>query len=241
MEGRILSFESMGLVDGPGIRAVVFMQGCPLRCKFCHNPDSWECGAGQTISSEELFAKIQRFRPYFERSGGGVTFSGGEPLLQKDFVLEVFKKCKAAGIHTCLDTSGVGNGDYEELLRYTDLVLYDVKAVDAEGYRSICGGNIDVTEKFQRALLKSGVETVIRQVVVPGINDSDEYMEKLKSYMKEKIPQAKAVELLPYHLMGLHKYKKLGLPEPLTGVPAMSKAKAQELHKKYFDKTEKER
>lgn len=235
MEGRILSFESMGLVDGPGIRTVVFMQGCPLRCKFCHNPDSWECGAGQSISAEELFAKIQRFRPYFKRSGGGVTFSGGEPLLQKDFVLEVFKMCKAAGIHTCLDTSGVGRGGYGELLRYTDLVLYDVKAVDAEGYRNICGGNIAVTEEFQRALRESGVETVIRQVVVPGINDSGEYMEKLKSYIQEKIPQATKVELLPYHLMGLHKYKKLGIAEPLAGVPAMSKAEAEKLYKEYFE------
>ena len=211
------------------------MQGCPLRCQFCHNPDSWERGAGQSITSEELFAKIQRFRPYFERSGGGVTFSGGEPLLQKDFVLEVFKKCKTAGIHTCLDTSGVGAGDYEELLCYTDLVLYDVKAVDAEGYANICAGNIAVTERFQKALAKSGVETVIRQVVVPGINDSDEYMEKLKKYINEKIPQARKVELLPYHLMGLHKYKKLGLCEPLVGVPAMDKARAKEFHKKYFE------
>jgi pyruvate formate lyase activating enzyme len=226
MEGRILSFESMGLVDGPGIRTVVFMQGCPLRCKFCHNPESWECGGGQTISSEELFEKIKRFRPYFERSGGGVTFSGGEPLLQKDFVLEVFKMCKAAGIHTCLDTSGAVKGDYEELLRYTDLVLYDVKAVDAEGYRNICGGNIAVTENFQRALRESGTETVIRQVVVPGINDSGEYMEKLRNYIEKNIPQAKKVELLPYHLMGLHKYKKLGPAEPIAGVPAMSKPEA---------------
>ena len=230
----------MGLVDGPGIRTVVFMQGCPLRCKFCHNPDSWNCGEGQKISTEELFAKIQRFRPYFERSGGGVTFSGGEPLLQKDFVLDVLKKCKAAGIHTCLDTSGVGAGDYEEILRYTDLVLYDVKAVDAEGYRNICGGNIAVTEEFQKALRESGTKTVIRQVVVPGINDSDEYMMKLKSYIKEKIPQAKEVELLPYHLMGSHKYKKLGIAEPLAGTPAMDKAKTAELHKKYFEEIREE-
>lgn len=237
MEGKILSFESMGLVDGPGIRAVVFMQGCALRCKFCHNPESWQCGAGQSVTSEELFAKIQRFRPYFERSGGGVTFSGGEPLLQKEFVLDVFKRCKAAGIHTCLDTAGVGTGDYAELLRYTDLVLYDVKATDAESYKAICGGDIAVTERFQKALRESGTETFVRQVVVPGISDSEEYMEKLKSYIEEKIPQAKKVELLPYHLMGLHKYKKLGLAEPLAGVPAMDRARTDELYKKYFEKS----
>ena len=235
MEGRILSFESMGLVDGPGIRAVVFMQGCALRCAFCHNPESWACSAGHTVTSEEIFAKIKRFRPYFERSGGGVTFSGGEPLLQKDFVLDVFKRCKAEGIHTCLDTAGVGAGDYAELLRYTDLVLYDVKAVDAESYRKICGGDIAVTEKFQQALRESGTETVIRQVVVPGISDSGEYMEKLKAYIKENIPEAKKVELLPYHLMGLHKYKKLGIELGLAGVPAMDKTKTNELYKQYFE------
>ncbi len=233
-EGKILSIESMGLVDGPGIRTVIFMQGCALRCKFCHNPDSWQCGAGQSIDADELYARILRFRPYFERSGGGVTFSGGEPLLQKDFLLEMLKKLKDAGVHTCIDTAGVGTGGYEEILKYTDLVLYDVKAVDAEGYRKICGGDIAVTEEFQKALLSSGVETVIRQVVVPGINDTDEYMQKLCSYIKEKIPQAKNVELLPYHLMGSHKYKKLCLNEPLAGIPAMSKARTEEFHKKYF-------
>lgn len=235
-EGHILSIESMGLVDGPGIRTVVFMQGCPLRCLFCHNPDSWNFGCGQTVTSEEMFEKLQRFRPYFVRSHGGVTFSGGEPLMQKEFVIEVFKKCKAAGIHTCLDTSGVGDGDYEEILAYTDLVLYDVKAIDPDGYRRICGGNIEVTEKFQKALAKSGVETVVRQVVVPGINDSDEYMLGLKKYINEKIPQAKKVEFLPYHLLGKHKYKKLGLADPLPDVPAMDKTAAEEFHKKYFTK-----
>ena len=233
-DGRILSIESLGLVDGPGIRTVVFIQGCALRCKFCHNPDSWQCGIGQSISSDELYAKILRFRPYFERSGGGVTFSGGEPLLQKDFLLEILKKLKSANIHTCIDTAGVGEGGYGEILRYTDLVLYDVKAIDAEGYRKICGGNISVTEDFQKELLESGVETVVRQVVVPGINDTDEYMQKLYIYIKEKLPQVKTVELLPYHLMGLHKYKKLGIAEPLAGVPAMSKAKTEEFYNKYF-------
>ena len=121
------------------------------------------------------------------------------------------------------------------LRRISPRGVYDVKAVDAEGYRNICGGNIAVTEEFQRALRESGVETVIRQVVVPGINDSGEYMKKLKSYIQEKIPQATKVELLPYHLMGLHKYKKLGIAEPLVGVPAMSKAEAEKLYKEYFE------
>lgn len=233
-EGRILSIESLGLVDGPGIRTVVFMQGCPLRCRFCHNPDSWEFGAGQSIDADELYNRILRFRPYFERSGGGVTFSGGEPLMQKDFLLYLLKKLKAAGVHTCIDTSGVGMGDYEEILKYTDLVLYDIKAMDAESYREICGGNISVTEKFMRALAKSGVETVVRQVVVPGINDTDEYMQRLKNYIKENIPGATKVELLPYHLMGSHKYKKLGITESLVGVPAMDRDVTEQFYEKYF-------
>lgn len=234
--GKILNIESMGLVDGPGIRTVVFMQGCPLRCLFCHNPESWNMGEGQSMDSDELYKRILRFRPYFERSGGGVTFSGGEPLLQKEFLLDMLKKLKSAGIHTCIDTSGAVKGDFDEILRYTDLVLYDVKAVDTEGYRSICAGDISVTEDFQRALVRNGTPTVIRQVVVPGINDSDGYMIKLKDYIKEKIPHAHKVELLPYHLMGSHKYKKLGISEPLAGISAMDKAKTEQFHKKYFEK-----
>lgn len=234
--GKILNIESMGLVDGPGIRTVIFMQGCPLRCVFCHNPESWNMSEGQSIDSDELYKRILRFRPYFERSGGGVTFSGGEPLLQKEFLLDMLKKLKAAGIHTCIDTSGAVKGDFDEILSYTDLVLYDIKAIDDEGYRSICGGDISVTEDFQRALVRNGTPTVIRQVVVPGINDSDGYMLKLKDYIKEKIPHAHKVELLPYHLMGSHKYKKLGINEPLAGISAMDKAKTEQFHKKYFEK-----
>ena len=233
-EGHILSVESMGLVDGPGIRTVVFMQGCALRCAFCHNPDSWTIGAGEVITSDSLMAKIRRFRPYFERSGGGVTFSGGEPLLQKAFLLDMLKRCKEEGIHTCIDTAGVGDGDYDELLSLVDLVLYDVKAVDAEGYRSLCGGDIAVTERFAAALTAHRTETIIRQVVVPGISDSDEYMRRLKAYITEKLPYAKGVELLPYHRMGAHKYEKLGIPEQLHGVPAMDPHKTTDFYKKYF-------
>ena len=126
VKGRIHSIESMGLVDGPGVRVVVFFQGCALRCKYCHNPDTWAQNMGEEYTAEELVRKIKRFKPYFERSGGGVTFSGGDPLRQPEFLLEVLKLCKENEINTCLDTAGFGFGEYDEILKYTDLVLYDV-------------------------------------------------------------------------------------------------------------------
>ncbi len=236
--GRIRSIETMGLVDGPGIRTVIFLQGCHLRCKFCHNPESWAGSGGEEVDSETLLRKILRFRPYFERSGGGVTFSGGEPLLQPEFLLEMLKRCKEEGIHTCIDTAGVGFGQYEEILRYTDLVLYDVKAITEEAYRDLCGRSIAETERFQEALRKVGTKTVVRQVVIPGINDHDAYMEELKLYIGKNIPTAVEVELLPYHLLGVHKYKTLGLSEPMPGTEAMDRERVKEFHKKHFTQSQ---
>ena len=126
MTGFLHSIESMGTVDGPGIRTVVFLQGCALRCQYCHNPDTWHAQGGQQITPEALVKKLRRFQPYYVRSGGGVTFSGGEPLLQPDFLAECLRLCRAEGIHTCIDTAGVGLGDYDAILQNTDLVLYDV-------------------------------------------------------------------------------------------------------------------
>ena len=240
MTGRIRSVETMGLVDGPGIRTVIFLQGCKLRCKFCHNPESWAMDGGEEIDVETLLKKILRFRPYFERSGGGVTFSGGEPLLQPDFLLEMLKRCKAEGIHTCIDTAGVGVGQYDEILQYTDLVLYDVKAMTPEAYKSICGGTMEETERFQAALRRAGTKTVVRQVVIPGFNDRESYMEALKQYIASNIPTAVDVELLPYHLMGVHKYKTLGLLEPMPGTEAMDKESVRALQKKYFTRNAKQ-
>ncbi len=233
-EGKIFAIESMGLVDGPGIRTVVFFQGCPLRCAFCHNPESREGTGGETVTVPSLMKKILRFRPYFEKSGGGVTLSGGEPLLQKDFLLEFLSALKKEGIHTCLDTSGAAYGDFGEILSLTDLVLYDVKAIDSAGYKKLCCGDISVTEDFLRQLDKSTAKIIVRQVVVPGISDSDEYMTKLSDYIRRKIPRAAAVELLPYHRLGEHKYKKLGIKYPLDGVPAMDKDKTKALWEKHF-------
>ena len=164
MKGRIHSFESMGLLDGPGIRTIVFMQGCNLRCLFCHNPDTWALSGGDEYTPEELVTKISKFKAYFDKSGGGATFSGGEPLLQKEFLIEALKLCKERGIHTTIDTAGVGHGDYEEILKYVDLVLLDIKHYDDEKYKDLVGRNMDEFNKFKEALNKSNCKVWIRNV-----------------------------------------------------------------------------
>ena len=231
-KGLILSIETMGLVDGPGIRVVVFMQGCALRCKYCHNPDTWTNSGEnlQEFTPEELVNKVKRFRSYFEQSGGGVTFSGGDPLKQPEFLLESLKLCKAEGIHTTLDTSGVGLGNYEEILKYTDLVLYDVKHLTAEGYKEMTGIAIDESLKFLDACKAAGTKLWIRQVVVPGETDSEEYITELGKFIKT-LDNVEKVELLPYHLLGVNKYENMGLKYRLDGVPAMDKDKCKELYK----------
>ena len=232
VKGRIHSIESMGLVDGPGIRVVVFMQGCALRCLYCHNPDTWTAEGKdvEEYTPEELVNKIARFRSYFERSGGGITFSGGDPLRQPEFLKESLRLCKEKGIHTTLDTSGVGFGDYEEILKYTDLVLYDVKHLTADGYKEMTGLAMDETTKFLEACKKMGTKLWIRQVVVPGMTDSEEYMLKLRDFIKG-LDNVEKVELLPYHLLGVNKYETLGIKYRLDGVEAMDKEKCKELYK----------
>lgn len=234
VKGRIHSIESMGLVDGPGIRAVVFFQGCNLRCRFCHNPESWSLSGGKETDSESLFNKLFKLKPYFDKSGGGVTASGGEPLLQKDFLIDLFRRLKEKNIHTCLDTAGVADGNYDEILALTDLVLYDVKAIENDKYKELCGRDIKETEEFQIALKKSNTPALVRQVVIPDYNDSDDYMKSLKTYIKEHIPTAIGVELLPYHLLGQHKYKNLGLKIPMEKVPEMNKDRCRMLYEKHF-------
>ncbi|GAB6169736.1 pyruvate formate-lyase-activating protein [Clostridium carnis] len=234
LKGRIHSIESMGLVDGPGIRVVVFFQGCALRCLYCHNPDTWIENGGTEFTAEELAKRISRFKNYFNSSGGGVTFSGGDPLRQPEFLLEVLKLCKKEGIHTCLDTSGVGVGNYDEILKYTDLVLYDVKHLTEEGYKDMTGLNMEETKKFLEACERNSTKLWIRQVVVPGKTDTMEYMLKLKEFV-ESIKNVEKVELLPYHLLGVNKYETLGLKYRLDGVDAMDKEKCNEFKKIFED------
>lgn len=216
--GRIHSIESMGLVDGPGIRAVVFLQGCHLRCKYCHNPDTWAPADSKNLSltPEELVKRLLRFKPYFGEDGG-VTFSGGEPLLQSEFLLEALKRCKDAGIHTCIDTAGVGSGNYEEILKYTDLILYDVKHFTEDGYKEVTGLPFEETKQFLETAQKMDVPMWIRHVVVPGLTYGDEHFEALEAYLKN-LKNIKKVELLPYHTLGVSKYHTMNIPYPLEGV-----------------------
>lgn len=222
IKGRIHSIESMGLVDGPGIRTVVFFQGCALRCRYCHNPDTWAENEGKEYTPEELVKKIARFKPYFIQNGGGVTFSGGDPLRQPEFLLEVLKLCKAKEIHTCLDTAGYGFSDYDEILKYTDLVLFDVKHFTREGYKNITRCDIDKSLEFLEAMKRNNTKMWIRHVVVPGLTDGEEHIKAFKEFIKD-IPNVEKVELLPYHLLGVNKYEKMGIEYSLKGVPAMDK------------------
>lgn len=221
MLGKIHSIESMGLVDGPGIRAVVFMQGCFLRCKYCHNPDMWELSGGKEYTPEQLVKKLLTFKTYFDASGGGVTFSGGEPLLQPQFLLETLRLLKEVGIHTCLDTSGVGFGDYTEILKYTDLVLLDIKHFTPKGYKAVTGQDIDRFNLFLEQVQALGVPIWIRHVVVPELTDGDEHILKLAEYLKG-IKNIEKVELLGYHLLGREKYPPLNIEYPLS-VPPLKK------------------
>lgn len=222
IKGRIHSIESMGLVDGPGIRTVVFFQGCNLRCVYCHNPDTWNLNGGEQVTVEELFKKAIRYKPYFQRSGGGITCSGGEPLIQGEFLLEFLKRCKENGIHTVLDTSGVAKGNHEEILKYVDLVILDIKHHKEEEYKNITGKDIKCFYDFLEKLNKSNTEVWCRQVIVPGINDTKENMEGLNRFLT-KIKNVKKVELLPYHSLGVNKYKELGLEYNLKHLDPMDK------------------
>ena len=215
MIGRINSIESMGLVDGPGVRFVVFMQGCPLRCKFCHNPETWDLnGKSKLYTPEELIKKILNYKPYFKHNGG-VTFSGGEPLMQKDFLLECLKLSKKNDIHTCLDTAG-SIPNCEEVLKYTDLILFDIKGTNKYNYKNMTGFNIENSLKFLNLCQKLNKKLWIRVVIVPGINDTEEYVNELINFIKP-IKNVEKIEFLPYHTLGVHKYDDLKISYPLKG------------------------
>lgn len=230
MKGRIHSIESMGLVDGPGIRTVVFLQGCNLRCQYCHNPDTWQLNGGTEMTVEEIVNKVKRFKPYFKDTGG-VTFSGGEPLVQKEFLLELLKACKAEGINTCIDTAGYADGDFSEILKYTDLILFDVKHYDREMYKKIVKKDIDKGIEFLRQAQETEVPLWIRHVVVPGLTDSDEHIDKLGNYIKT-LKNVQKVELLPFHQLGANKYQGLNIKYPLEGVLPMDKELTKEMENK---------
>lgn len=229
IKGKISSIESMGLVDGPGVRYVVFMQGCSLRCKYCHNPETWDSNRGYYITPKKLVDNIERYKSYFKRTGG-VTFSGGEPLMQPEFLLSCLKECKSRKINTVIDTAGVGFGDYDEILKYCDLVILDIKAVDGDNYKELTGKNNKYFLDFLNACQKNNTKLWLRQVIVPTINDTIENIEKLAEFIRP-LNNVKKVELLPYKTLGVVKYKKLNIPYRLEGVPEMDETECKKLER----------
>lgn len=226
MKASINSIESMGLVDGPGIRTVIFFYGCKLRCKYCHNPETWY-KQNDNYTVYELVEKIKRFKPYY-RGIGGVTYSGGEPLLHVDFLIELSQELKKLDINIALDTAGVGIGKYSELLKYIDLVILDVKHVDGVEYKKLTGADIKESLRFIEELNNSGKKVWIRQVIIPDVTDNAEYIKKLHNFVK-KIKNVEKIEFLPYHKLGQEKYEKLGIDYPYIEKPEMDKNKSDEL------------
>lgn len=231
-KGSVNSIESMGLVDGPGIRCVVFLNGCKLRCKYCHNPETWTLKDLNT-TPEELVKRIIRFKPYYKNKGG-VTFSGGEPLLQPDFLIECSKLLKKENIHVALDTAGCGIGKYDEILENIDLVILDIKHTDDNKYKELTGNNNTEYKKFIEHLNKSNKKVWIRQVVIPNEMDNDEYLKSLKEEIS-KIKNVEKVEFLPYHKLGREKYIAMNIPYPMENIPEMDKDKCDELYKRFLE------
>lgn len=211
MNGRIHSIETFGTVDGPGIRFVIFMQGCTLKCKYCHNRDTWNTKTGTSTSVSELVKEIQKYKSYIDSSGGGVTVSGGEPLLQMDFVTELFKELKSLGIHTALDTAGSipVSDNVKELLKYTDLVLLDIKHINPEKCSNLTGFTNKNTLEFAKYLSNIGLPVWIRQVLVPGYTDDKFDLQNLKKFI-DSLNNVEKIELLPYHNLGKFKWEELG-------------------------------
>ena len=220
--GYISKIETFATADGPGVRTVVFLSGCTLRCVYCHNPDMWEGTAGQAYSLDDLMAKLVRMKPYF-KNGGGVSFCGGEPLFQSKFLLECLKACQAQGIHTVLDTAGVGQVSmFDEILNYTDLVILDIKGVDDLDYETMTQVKQSTTPQFLQALKKANTKVWLRHVIVPEMNDSVEHVIKLANII-HTIPNVEKVELLGYHTLGQTKYSTIRISDPLEGVKALDK------------------
>ncbi len=215
--GRIHSIQSFGTVDGPGVRAVVFMQGCPLRCVCCHNPETWSFSGGEETTAEQLCARLLRYRGYFG-TRGGVTVSGGEPLLQAEFVRELFALLKRHGINTALDTSGCTLEKAETLLEVTDLVLLDIKYTDPDSYLRYTGCKMEKPLRFLELAQRTGTPVWIRQVIIPGLNDTEESAKRL-AQLKKDFGCIERIELLPFRKLCTEKYLSMGIPFPLENTP----------------------
>ena len=231
MHGFIHSTESFGTVDGPGVRFVIFLQGCPMRCKYCHNPDTWKMRSGSVRSPESLIKEYQRNAPYYSK--GGITVTGGEALMQIDFLLDLFRLAKQKNIHTCLDTSGItyrpGDSDYnrklDELMTVTDLVMLDIKHIDPAGHKELTGQENAGILAFAHYLDEKQIPVWIRHVVVPGITDDAGQLTRLGEFLGT-LSNVKALDVLPYHVLGVSKYRDLGIDYPLEGVEPATQGQA---------------
>ncbi len=230
MRGYIHSIETFGTVDGPGIRFVVFLQGCPMRCLYCHNPDTWSMSGGEEMSTQELLEEYHKNRSFYSK--GGITVTGGEPLLQIDFVTELFRLAKEKGIHTAIDTSGITFNRSEtyinkldELLKYTDLVMLDIKHIDSKKHKELTGHSNERILNFAKHLEEKNVPLWVRHVVIGGYTDDEGDLYELGKFIGG-LKNLKALDVLPYHTMGVGKYEELGLEYPLKDVPATDAATA---------------
>lgn len=219
LKGRIHSVESCGTVDGPGVRFVVFLQGCALKCMYCHNPDTRDPRKGRELTVDDLFREIRSYKTFMDASGGGVTFSGGEPCLQPEFLERLLGLCRAEGIHTAIDTSGAVDLKLSEhVLRKADLVLLDIKSFDPGTYRSVTGGRVDKTLETARFLDREGIRTWIRFVLVPGWTDGEANVRGLAEFVAT-LKNVERLQILPFHKMGEYKWQSLGLPYALHKTP----------------------
>ena len=226
--GNIHSLESCGTVDGPGIRFVVFMQGCPMRCQYCHHPDTWTTDENQKMSVEDIMSRYNSVKEFLQN--GGITVTGGEPMMQMEFVTELFKSAKAQGVHTAIDTSGVlfnknNTEKVDELLKYTDLVLLDLKHIDDEEHKKLTSHSNKNILDFAQYLSDKEIPMWVRHVVIPTITYNEEYLARLGKYL-HNLKNLKAIDVLPYHTMAVPKYEKLGMTYPLADVPALEREQA---------------
>ncbi|MBP5276233.1 MAG: pyruvate formate lyase-activating protein [Lachnospiraceae bacterium] len=228
MLGRIHSIETFGAVDGPGVRFVVFFQGCPMRCAYCHNPDTWDVNGGIEMSVDGIYDRFERNKAFY--TNGGITASGGEPMYQIEFLIELFKKFHDNGVHTCLDTSGIMFTDtdankkskIDTLMDYTDLVMLDIKQIDRDKHKELTGHYNDNVLSFAKYLSDNEKKIWVRFVCVPGVTDDDEDLVRYGKFLG-KLKTLKALDVLPYHTMGIKKYEGLGIPYRLEGIEPPNK------------------
>lgn len=242
VQGYVHSLESFGSVDGPGVRYVIFLAGCAMRCQFCHNPDTWNMQTGTPYTADALLEKAMRYRSYWGENGG-ITVSGGEPLLQIDFLIELFRKAKEQGIHTTLDTSGNPFtreepffGKFQELMKYTDLFLLDIKQIDDEQHKILTGCTNQNILDLARYLSDEKKPVWIRHVLVPQRSDNDEYLDRLRAFL-DTLQNVERVEVLPYHTLGVYKWKELGLSYPLEGIDPPTKERIENAKEKIRTRT----